>query len=158
MGDQEGVATQLATLLQRPTVLTAIGAALAPFLAGIPLATIDEGAARNRSRCKARKGGGGPAQPPLPPPTAEQAMIALLQRQFASLKGVINTLRHELAESRGEPAQARSPATTTTTTKTTAAAKKAAPTTRAAPSWQLAGRYFNRRPRNAQAQQAVASP
>ena len=71
MGDQEGVATQLAALLQRPMVLTAIGAALAPFLAGAPPATVDEGAARNRSRFKGRKGGGGPAQPPPPPPTTE---------------------------------------------------------------------------------------
>ena len=44
-----------------------------------------------------------PAQPPPAPPTAEQAMIASLQRQIASLEGVINTLRRELAESRGEP-------------------------------------------------------
>ena len=34
MGDPEGVATQLATLLQRPAVVTAIGAARASFLAG----------------------------------------------------------------------------------------------------------------------------
>ena len=68
MGDQEGVATQLAALLQRPAVLTAIGAALASFLAGAPPATIDEGAARSRSRSKGRKGGGGPpSRPALPP-------------------------------------------------------------------------------------------
>ena len=30
-------------------------------------------------------------------------MIASLQRQIASLEGVINTLRRELAQSRGEP-------------------------------------------------------
>ena len=40
--------------------------------------------------------------PPPPAPTAEQAMIASLQRQIASLEGVINTLRRELAESWGE--------------------------------------------------------
>ena len=100
MGDQEGVATQLAALLRRPALLTAIGAALAPFLAGAPPATIDEGAARIRSRSKGRKGGGGPTQPPPSPPTAEQAMIASLQRQIVSLEGVINTLRREPAESR----------------------------------------------------------
>ena len=33
-------------------------------------------------------------------------MIASLQRQIASLEGVINTLRRELAESRGEPTPA----------------------------------------------------
>ena len=108
-----------------------------------------------------------PAAPP-PPPTAEQAMIALVQRQIASLEGVINSLRRELVASRGEVAPARSPATTgalaammtiATTTKTAAAAKKAAPTTRAAPGWQLAGGGGpSRRPRNAQAQQAAASP
>ena len=108
MGDQEGVATQLAALLQRPAVLTAIGAALAAVLAGAPPATVDDGAARSRSRSKGRKGDGGPAQQPLPPPTAEQAMIASLQRQVASLEGVINILRRELAESRGEQAVARS--------------------------------------------------
>ena len=75
MGDQAGLATQLAALLQRPAVLTAICAALAPFLAGAPPVNIDEGAARSRSRSRGRKGGGGPAHPP-PPPTAEQAMIA----------------------------------------------------------------------------------
>ena len=60
MGDPEGVATQLATLLQRPAVLTAIGAALAPFLAGTQPAATDELAARSRSRSKGRKGGRGP--------------------------------------------------------------------------------------------------
>ena len=44
---------------------------------------------------------------PPPPPTSEEAMIASLQRYIASLEGVINTLRCELAESRGEPATAR---------------------------------------------------
>ena len=57
MGDQAGVATQLAALLQRPAVYTAIGAALAPFLAGAPPATVDKGAARSHSRSKGRKGG-----------------------------------------------------------------------------------------------------
>ena len=45
--------------------------------------------------------------PSPPPPTPEQAMIASLQRYIASLEGVINTLRCEPAESRGEPATAR---------------------------------------------------
>ena len=39
-----------------------------------------------------------------PPPTMERAMIALLRCQIAFLEGVINTLRREQAESRGEPA------------------------------------------------------
>ena len=69
------MATQLAALLQCRAVLTAIGAALAPCLAGAPPATIDEGAARSRSRSKGRKGGAGAAQPSPPPPTAEQAMM-----------------------------------------------------------------------------------
>ena len=177
MGDQEGVATQLAALLQRLAVLTTIGAALAPFLAGALPATFDEGAARSHSRPKGRKGGGGPAQPPPPPPTAEQAMIASLQGHIASLQGVINTLRRELAESRGEPPPARSLATaparaatmttttmTTTTTKsstltkTATANKAAASTSRAARVWQLAGRDPNRCPTNAQAQQAATAP
>ena len=100
MGDQEGVATQLAALLQRPTVHTAISAALAPFLAGVPPATVNEGAARSRSRSRGRQGGGEPAKQ-RPSPTAERAMIASLQRQSASLEGVINALRRELAQSRG---------------------------------------------------------
>ena len=63
-----------------------------------PVAT-DEGAAtRSRSRSKGGKGGSRPAQRPPAPPKAEQAMIASLQRQIASLEGVINTLRRELAE------------------------------------------------------------
>ena len=99
MGDQAGVATQLAALLHRPEVLTALGAALAPLLAGVPPATINEGAAtRSRSRSKGGRGGNRPAQPPPAPPTAKQAMIASLQRQIASLEGVINTLRRERAE------------------------------------------------------------
>ena len=137
MGDQAGVATPLAALLQRPAVLMAIGAALAPFLARAPPAAMDEGAARSRSRSNSRKGGAVPAQPPPPPPTAEQAMIALLRRQIASLEGIIHTLRRELAESPGEPAPSRSPTTTTapaaTTTKTATAAKKAAPLSWASP-------------------------
>ena len=68
MGDKAGVATQLATLLQRPAVLTAKGAVLAAFLAGAPPATVNERAARSRSRSKGRKGGGGSAQQPAPPP------------------------------------------------------------------------------------------
>ena len=40
-------------------------------------------------------------------------MIKLLQRHIASLEGVINTLRRELAESRGELAPAPDPATPT---------------------------------------------
>ena len=113
MDDQAGVATQLAALLQRPAVLTALGAALAPFLAGATPASIDEGAACGRSRSKGPKGGSGPAQPPPPPhSTAEQAMIASLQRQIASLEGVIDTLCRKLAESQGEPAPTRSEATT----------------------------------------------
>ena len=100
-------------------------------------------------------------------------MVASLQCQIVSLQGVINTLRRELAESRGEPAPARSLATaaalaatttkTTTTetskwTKTATANKAAAPTSRAAPTWQLPGRDPNRRPRVAQGQQATAAP
>ena len=100
MGDQAGVATQLAALLQRPEVFTALGAARASFLAGVPPAAIDEGVAtRSRSHSKGGKGGSRPAQPPLAPPTTEQAMIASLHRQITSLEGVINTLRRELAES-----------------------------------------------------------
>ena len=60
MGDQEGVGTQPVALLQRPAVFTAIGAALAPLLAGAPPATIHEGAAHGRSRSKGPEG----AQPP----------------------------------------------------------------------------------------------
>ena len=67
MGDPEGVATQLATLLRRPPVLTAIGAVRAPFLAGAQPANIDEGAVCNRFRSEGRKVGSGPAQPPPPP-------------------------------------------------------------------------------------------
>ena len=108
MGDQAWVATQIAALLRRPAVLTAIGAALAPFIAGAPPATVDEGAARGRSDSKGRKGGGGSAQAPPPPPsTAEQAMIASLQRQIACLEGVINSLCRELEESRRELAPKR---------------------------------------------------
>ena len=135
MGDQAGVATQLAALLQRPEVLTALGAALAPFLAGVPPAAIDEGAAtRSRSRSKAGTGGTRPAQPPPAPPTAQQAMIASLQRQIASLEGVINTLRRELAESRGVPALAASARTGAATAAqaapaTTTTKRKAASTT-----------------------------
>ena len=172
------MATQLAALLQRPAVLTAIGAALAPFLAGARPANTDEGAAHNCSRSRGKKGGRRPAQhPPLPLPTAEQAMIASLQRQIASLEGVINTLRHELAESRGaeprgEPAPALDPAAlaavATTTAAIAASAKKAAPknpqqasvpksdTARTAPAWQLVGGGPNRRSRNAQVQQPLA--
>ena len=76
MGDQEGVATQLAALQQRPAVLTAIGTALAPFLVGTLLTAIDEGAARSRSRSKGRKGGGRPAQPPPPYRRASNDRIA----------------------------------------------------------------------------------
>ena len=116
MNDQAGVATHLAALLQRPEALTALGAALAPFLAGAPPAAIDEGAAaRSHSRSKGRKGGSRPAHPPLAPPTAEQAMIASLRRQITSLEGVINTLRRELAASRGETAPAASARTGTAT-------------------------------------------
>ena len=104
----------------------------------------------------------GPPSPP-PPPTAEQAMIASLQLQIGSLEGVINALRRELAEWRGEPAPAQSPAApsapaATTMAKTTTAAKKAAPATRAAPGWQLQGGGPNRCPRSAQAQQTAAPP
>ena len=77
MGDEMGVATQLGVVLQRPAVLTAIGAALALFLAGAPPVTINEGAARSRSRFRGRKEGGGPAQ--TPPSTAEQVMMASLE-------------------------------------------------------------------------------
>ena len=74
MGDQEGVVTHVAALLRRAAVLTAIGVAMAPFLAGTPPAPIDEGAARSPSRSRGRKGGVGPAQlpPPLPPPPSKQ--------------------------------------------------------------------------------------
>ena len=172
MGDQAGVATQLAAILRCPAVFTAIGAAVAPFLAGAPPATVDEGAAPSRSRSKGCKGGGGSAQPP-PPQTAEHAMIASLQRQIASLEGVINTLRRELAESRGEPAPTRpraaasAPAALTTasaksraatTTATAAADKAAASTSRAANTWQLAGQSHSRHPKNAQAKQVAAAP
>ena len=90
MGDQEGVATQLAALLQCPAVVTAIGAALAPFLAGTPPAAIDHGAARSRSRSKGRKGGGGPIEPPTPhpPPPSKQwshCYNAKLRRSRAEL-------------------------------------------------------------------------
>ena len=89
-------------------------------------------------------------------------MIASVHRQFAFLEGVINTLRRELAESRGEPAPAWSLATAAapapTTTTTTTANKKAGPTSRAAPVWPPAGRDPNRRLRTAQAQQAEAAP
>ena len=48
--------TQLAALVQRPEVLTALGAALPPFLAGAPPAAIDEGpATRSRPRSKAAR-------------------------------------------------------------------------------------------------------
>ena len=69
MGDQAGAATQRAALVQRPEVLTDLGAALAPFLAGAPLAAIDEGAAtRSRSRSKGGKGGQQTCQAaPCPP-------------------------------------------------------------------------------------------
>ena len=71
-------------------------------------------------------------------------MIASLQRQIASLQGVIDTLCRELAESRGEPSVAQTlaaAAVPAASTKRTAAAatKRAAPATRAAPGWQLAG-------------------
>ena len=46
--------------------------------------------------------------PSHPAYTVEHAMIASLQRPFASLDGAINTLRREVAESRGE---ASSPST-----------------------------------------------
>ena len=69
MGDQAGVATQLAALLQRPEVITALGAALAPFLAGVPPAATNEGAAtRSHSRSKGDKGAIAlPSRPPPPP-------------------------------------------------------------------------------------------
>ena len=54
----------LATLLQRPSVLTAISVVLPPLLQP---ANIDEGAVRNRFCSKGRKGDGGPAHPPPPP-------------------------------------------------------------------------------------------
>ena len=174
MGDPAGAATQLAALLQRPAVLTALGVALAPFLAGTPPATIDEGAARGRSRSKGGKGGGRPAQPPPTPPTAEQAMIASLQRQIASLEGVINTLRRELAESRGEPAPARTEAATaaqaastttaakhqvaSTTPAAAATGKAAAATSKAATAWQLAGPSHSRHSKSAQATQGATPP
>ena len=100
-------------------------------------------------------------------------MIASLQRQIASLEGVINTPRRELAESRGEPAPTRpmtaaaAPAASATaaakakaaTTTTTAAADKvAASTSRAAIARQLAGQNHSRRSKNAQAKQAAAAP
>ena len=66
MGDPKGVATHLATLLQSPAVLMAIRAALALFLVGTQPANIGEGVARNRSRCKGRKGDGAGPYPPRP--------------------------------------------------------------------------------------------
>ena len=153
MGDQAGVATQLAALLQRPEVLTALGAVPAPFLAGAPPAAIEEGAAtRSRSHSKGGKGGSGPAEPPPSPPSAEQAMIASLQRQIASLEGVINTLRRELAESRGEPAPAASAWTGTATAAqaapmTTTAERKAASTTSLPPPTPRQQRAARRQPR-----------
>ena len=93
-------------------------------------------------------------------------MIASLQRQIASFEGVINTLRRELAETRGEPASTRpratapAPAASTkaaakakaaTTTKTATASKVDASTSMAATTWQLAGRDPGRRPKNAHA-------
>ena len=61
-------------------------------------------------------------------------MIASLQRQIASLEGVPNTLRRELAESIGEPAPAAAARTGTAAAAqaapgTTAAKRKAASTT-----------------------------
>ena len=75
----------------------------------------------------------GPPRPPPPPATAERALIASLQRHIASLEGMINTLRRELAELPGEPAPARrrrgrataaAPAATTATTTTTTTTTK----------------------------------
>ena len=167
MGDQGGVANLLGALLQCPAVLTAIGAALAPFLAGAPPVTVDEGAARGRSHSKGRKGGGGSAQPPPPPP---------LLRQIASLEGVINTLRCQLADLRGEPAPTRpraaaaAPAASTTAaakakaatpTATAAAGKAAASTSKAATTWQPAGQNHSQHSpanANAQAKQTAAAP
>ena len=100
-------------------------------------------------------------------------MIASLQRQIASLEGVINTLRRELAESQGEPAPTRprvaaaAPAASTTaaakakaamTTVSAAADKAAAPTSRAATTWRLAGQNHTRHSKNARAKQAAAAP
>ena len=99
MGDQAGVATQLAVILQRPRILTALGPVLAPLLAGAPRATINEEAAtRGRSRSNGSIGGSRPAQLPPSLPTVEQPMIAFLERSITSFEGVINTLCHELAE------------------------------------------------------------
>ena len=149
-------------------MLTAIGAALAPFLSGAPLATVYEWAARSRSRSKERKGGGVSAQPPPPPPpTTERAMIALLRCQIAFLEGVINTLRREQAESRSEPAPTRLKAATAAPAASTTAAAKAkaatapadktvAYTSRAATTWQLAGQNHSRRCKGAQAKRAAA--
>ena len=172
MGDQAGVATQLAALLQCPEVLTALGAALAPFLAGAPPVAIDEGAAtRSRSRSKRGKGGSRPAQPPPAPPTSEHAMIASLQRQIASLEGVINTFRRELAESRGEPALAASTRTGTATA-AQAGRPNGRPHRRPPPrqqraarrqpqrptGWQLAGSSHSRRSKGAQEAPGAAPP
>ena len=106
-------------------------------------------------------------------------MIASLQRQIASLEGVINTLRRELGESRGEPAPASSartdaaaaaqaaPAATTTTKRkaasTTPHAAATNGTTAATPpktstSWQLAGSSHSRRSRGAQEAPGAAPP
>ena len=100
-------------------------------------------------------------------------MIASLQRQIASLRGVINTLRRERTGSRGEAAPtrptaaaaARAASTTAAakakaaTTATTAAADKAAASTsRAATTWQLAGQSHGRRFKNAQAKQVATVP
>ena len=63
--------------------------------------------------------------PSPPPPTAEQAMIASLERQIASLEGVINTLCRKLAESRGESAPTRPGAAAAAPAASTTAAAKA---------------------------------
>ena len=73
---------------------------MAPFLVGTPPSASGRHAAAPGPR--GEKGAEGPPSRPPPPPGAEQAMIALLQHQIASFQGVINTLRCELAESRGE--------------------------------------------------------
>ena len=74
MGDQAGVATQLVVLLQRPEVLTALGAALAPFLAGVPPAANNEGAA-TRSRSHSKGAGGTTALPSRPPPPQRRSKL-----------------------------------------------------------------------------------
>ena len=177
MGDQAGVATQLAALLQRPAVLTAICAIQAPFFAGVSPATPDEGAALGRSGSKRCKRGNGPAQPPPPLPlTAEQATIASLQPQIASLEDVINSLRRELAKSRGEPAPTRpeadaaAPAASTTAAAKRMAAKRtpaaaaaaagkaAASTYKAATTLQLAGQSHTERPKIAKTTPGASSP